>query len=243
MKTYNLKDISKLKKWIVICAIILAAIIAVNSHLTLPKPFNSIVNIDYKVRTITLVNGIHKAPVAKIEVREDIDIILQALSEGKYSRKFNFVPRGGGGPIFKLVLEGAGPHNKTAINCYGKGLTINKKIYTTDPDVTWKIAAYLISKNLYQQAELGLVQIAHQNINNISKKYGEQNPYVAEIVPGITNKFGGTKVKYDVQLRGNFKKGTLQAENLYFSMQEIYPVFWDIKATNSNNKIIWKAVK
>lgn len=231
----------KLKKLIIVFGVILTAVLVINTLLTLPKSFKASGELDFEVNTISVVSGFYQTPVVKIVSKNDKEKILQYLALGKYKREFDypFIPKGGGEPIFKLGLKGNSPGEQTVVSCYGKRITINNTNYIADPDVTWKIAAHLMNRNFDRDADLGLIKIAHENINIISKKYGEQKPYVADIVPGITKKFG-TKVKYDVHLQGKFKKGSQQAQNLYFSMREIYPVFWDIKGTDSNNEIVWK---
>lgn len=232
---------SSVKKFLFLLAILAALLMLAHNIMTIPKPFSKAANLNFEVSSINLANGVNNDPGIKIVDREDIGNIMQFLNLYQYEREYHypFKPSGGGGSLFKLGLNDRNGNQRILIHFNGKRITLKGQDYLANQDVSWTIAAYLMMENLDKKSNLSLIKTAHENINIISNRYGEQKPFIVQIKPGVT-KQPLPRPMYTVHLQGNFKKSSLQAKNLYFSMQENYPIFWGITATDSNNKVVWE---
>lgn len=110
---------------------------------------------------------------------------------------------------------------RNLIHFNGKRITFKGQDYIASQDISWKIAAYLMKKNLDQKPDLSLIKTAHENINIISNRYGEQKPFIVQIKPGVTKE--PPKPCLQFIYRAALQKGPKQQEIFTFQCRNYTP--------------------
>lgn len=192
------------------------------------------------IKTITVINTVHKASNVTIKESGSIKQILEFIKSSKYKRTFFiFKPLGS---QYALSYEDVSSHKSCTITFIGRDLIlIDKKYYYTDKYLNRKILTYLTIKGLTQKIDSYFTNEIQKSINVFNHRYQVDKPKIVSINADMAENNHGPL--FLVKVKGSFKKGKKNASFLTFSMLTERTAIWGIRATDNKGKLIWEDKK